>query len=103
MISVDYSQYSKINPGQFDTFYVHLETKNRSFLEMHYYLKNIGIKNNAFMLKLYNTNLIGVDPYDPKLTPYQKAAILKECMDNCWYFIREVVRIPVSGVGKTIV
>lgn len=103
MISYDVSQYSKLRPGEYDSFYVHLETKNKSFLDMHYYLKSIGIKNNAFMLKLYNTNLIGVDPYDPALTSYQKAAILKECMDNCWYFIREVVRIPVSGANKPYV
>jgi len=101
MYSIDTSQYSKVQPGEYDSFYVHLETKNKSFLEMHYYLKQIGIHNNAFMLKLYNTNLIGVDPYDPNLTPVQKAAVLYECTINCWYFIREVVRIPVSGANKS--
>ena len=103
MISCDYSQYSKFKQNSYDSFYVHLETSNKSFLSMHYYLKQLGIKNNAFMLKLYNTNLIGVNPYDPNLNAYQKAAILKECMDNCWYFMREVVRIPVSGDNKPFI
>ena len=82
-----------------DNYYVHIETSNKSFRDMHYFLKQIGIKNNTFMLKLYDTNLIGIDPHDPNLTTYQKAAVLREIMLNYWYFIREVVRIPVQGTG----
>ena len=39
--------------------YTHLETTNQSFVDMHYYLKRIGIKNNDFFLALYNPNLAG--------------------------------------------
>ena len=82
-----------------DTYYVHLETSNQSFINVHYFLKSIGVENNSFMLKLYDTDLIGVDPHDPTLSPVMKSKILAEVMKNFWYFIREVVRIPTSGTG----
>lgn len=74
-----------------------MSTTNQSFLDMHYYLRHKGIKNNAFFLALYDTDLEGVDPRDPRLNLYMKKKILAECMRNYWYFIREVVRIPISG------
>lgn len=82
-----------------DSYYVHLETSNKSFLNIHYFFKSIGIQNNSFMLKLYDTDLIGVDPYDPTLSPVMKSKVLAEIIKNYWYFIREVVRIPVQGSG----
>lgn len=82
-----------------DTYYIHLETSNKSFLNMHYFLKQIGIQNNSFMLKLYDTDLIGVNPFDPTLSPLYKSKILAEVIRNFWYFIREVVRIPISSSG----
>lgn len=79
------------------TVYIHKETTNQSFIDMHYYLKQTGRKNNDFMLILYDSNLRGVDPRDPNL-PYQmKQRVLIECTRNFWYFVREVVRIPVQG------
>ena len=72
-------------------------TRNQSFLTMHYYLKSKGYKNNAFMLMLFDTDLVGVDPYDPNLSPLYKQKILIEIRRNLWYFIREVSRIPQSG------
>ena len=81
---------------QFQVYY-QKTTRNRSFLEMHYYLKKIGIKNNAFMLTLLDPDLAGVDPYDPALTRIMKVKILRECTYNYWYFIREVVRVPTTG------
>lgn len=77
--------------------YYQMSTTNKSFLEMHYYLKSIGCKNNKFMLTLYDKDLAGVDPYDPKLTLIQKQKVFRECLCNFWYFIREVVRIPDQG------
>ena len=64
---------------------------------MHYYLKSIGIKRNAFHLILFDADLRGVDPRDPNLSQMMKVKILRECMINYWYFIREVVRIPEQG------
>lgn len=80
--------------------YIHKETRNKSFLNMHYYLKSIGIKNNAFFLALYDTDLAGVDPFDPMLTTQMKAKVLRECMFNYWYWLRECARVPKQG-GST--
>ena len=77
--------------------YIQMETTNQSFIDMHFYLKRIGIKNNDFFLALYNPALAGVDPRDPNLSAPLKALVLKEIISNYWYFLREVVRIPESG------
>ena len=84
--------------------YIHKETRNKSFLEVHYYLKSIGIKNNCFFLALYDTDLAAIDPFDkdPRiLTPLMKQKILRECMFNYWYWLRECARVPKQG-GSTI-
>ena len=77
--------------------FIDMGTTNKSFLDMHYYLKERGIQNNNFFLALYDTGLVGVDPRDPNLPGYMKTRILQECMRNYWYFLRCVLRIPVSG------
>lgn len=77
--------------------YIHKETTNQSFLDMHYYLRTKGIANNSFFLALYDPDLRGVDPRDPNLPTYMKAKIMIECKRNYWYFLREVVRIPDQG------
>lgn len=77
--------------------YYQMSTSNKSFLEMHYYLKQKGIKNNRFFLVLYDKDLAGVDPYDPTLSIVMKQKILRECISNFWYFIREVIRIKDEG------
>lgn len=77
--------------------YIHKSTKNKSFLDMHHYLKSIGIKNNDFMLALLDPDLAGIDPHDPSLSIYYKQKILRECICNYWFFIRECVRIPTPG------
>ena len=47
------------------------------------------------MSKLYDEDLKGVDPHDPNLTKEYKLKIIIESQKNPWYFIREVMRIPV--------
>lgn len=79
------------------TVYIHLETTNKSFIDMHYFLKRTGIQNNAFFLILYDSGLAGVDPRDPLLPLPLKQRVLRECCINYWYFLREVVRIPKEG------
>lgn len=79
-----------------------MSTNNKSFLEMHYFLKSIGVQNNKFMLTLFDTDLVGVDPHDPALPVQTKIKILKEVQCNYWYFIREVVRVPSSGSPRGI-
>lgn len=79
------------------TVYYQMSTTNKSFLEMHYYLRDIGIERNKFMLTLLDPDLASIDPYDPKLNPIMKSKVLRECIYNPWYFFREIVRIPDSG------
>ena len=81
--------------------YYDTNTKNVSFLKTCNILKELKIKNYKFPLTLYDPTLSGVDPYDPNLSNEQKARILLEIRHNYWYFIREVVRIPVPG-GQNI-
>ena len=87
-------------PQPIRTIYSPKTTKNKSFLDMHHYLKSIGIKNNEFMLALIDPDLENIDPHDPHLNAYYKQKVLRECMCNYWYFLREVVRIP--GANGTI-
>lgn len=77
--------------------YIHKETSNQSFIDMHHYLKSKGIQNNDFFLALIDTGLAGIDPRDPNLPSHMKARVLRECQVNYWYFLREVIRIPVQG------
>lgn len=84
-------------PKQIRTVYAQMTTKNKSFLDMHHYLKSIGVKNNKFMLTLIDPDLDGIDPYDPSLNAYYKQKVLREVMCNYWYFIREVARVPSAG------
>lgn len=72
-------------------------TTNQSFMDMHYLLRAKNIKNNKFFLVIYDPDLMGVDPRDKTLDGIWRAKVLRECMVNFWYFIREVVRIPVEG------
>lgn len=77
--------------------YIHVETKNISFIKMQDLLERLGIENNSFFLALYDRRLINIDPYDPNLTMEQMLMVAQECKNNYWYFIREVVRIPAPG------
>ena len=77
--------------------YYQLETTNKSFLNMHYFLRDKGIKNNKFFLVLLDSDLAGIDPRDPRLNTAMKTKVLRECIRNYWYYLREVVRIPDSG------
>lgn len=73
------------------------KTSNKSFIDLHRDLKKLGIRNNTFFLRLYDTDLIGVDPFSPILPLEMQLKIFLECIVNPWYFLREVARIPVDG------
>lgn len=99
MMHVQQSPYKPVQPKprpQIQICY-QMATRNRSFLEMHYYLKKIGVQNNKFMLMLLDPDLAGIDPHDPMLSQQMKVKVLRECQFNFWYYLREVVRIPVTG------
>lgn len=74
-----------------------MTTGNQSFLDMHYWLKLRGIKNNKFFLALYDTGLAVIDPRDPNLPQMMAARVARECIINPWYFLREIIRIPDQG------
>lgn len=77
--------------------YYQFETSNKSFLDMHFFLRARGIENNKFFLLLHDRDLAGVNPRDPNLNEMMKVKIMRECKINFWYFIREVVVIPDQG------
>ena len=77
--------------------YYDYKTKNKSFLKIAKILKNEGIRNYKFHLAVYDKDLIGIDPYAEDLTLLQQSKILKEATINVWYFLREVLRVPVPG------
>lgn len=74
-----------------------VKTKNISFLKMSKYLRDRNVKNNKFMLTLYDETIQGVDPYRRDLTPEQQVRIFRECSKNLWYFLREVIHVPADG------
>ena len=61
------------------------------------FLKLKNISNNQFFLVLYDPDLLNINPRDSNLPYVYKVKVFKECLRNFWYFIREVVRIPISG------
>lgn len=85
---------------EFDEYVIHTKTTNKSFLKMFRYLKDKGVQNNKFFLKLYDRDLQTVDPHSARLTPQQKLKIITECTKNPYYYLREVVRINIPG-GKS--
>lgn len=79
---------------------IHYKTSNESFIQMHFLLKDLGIKNNRFFLALYDSQLEEVDPHRDDLDIFTRGAILKELSKNPWYYIREVCRLIAPGQPK---
>lgn len=76
---------------------IQYNTRNKSFLKMYYILKEMGIKNNAFFLQLYDESLLNIDPLNEEsLTEEQKIKVHIEISKNPWYFFREIVKIPMT-------
>lgn len=80
-----------------EQYVIDLGTTNTSFIQTHQELKSLGIKNNAFMLRLNDISLAGVDPHDPTLDDNTKDRIQLECIRNFWYYVREVARVPIPN------
>lgn len=79
------------------TYIIDSYTDNLSFLRTAKDLSILGIRNYQFMLKLYDPNLLNIDPYSPALTPSDIKRVMVECKRNIWYFMRVVARIPLEG------
>ncbi len=75
-------------------------TKNKSFIQMHEYLKNEGINNNKFMLYTKNPRLKGLS-YKELTSTNNLISTINECKHNIWFFFRELYTLPCpSGVRK---
>jgi len=76
-----------------------VKTKNLSFLKVSKTLREKGVKNNKFMLILYDEGLQGVDPRSKEVEKNSELQIriYREICRNVWYYLREVVRIPADG------
>lgn len=90
-------QQNAVQPTVQRTVYYQHNTTNKSFIDMHLYLKDKGIRSNEFMLLLLDPDLARINPRDPYLSPQMKSRVLRECMYNPWYFLREICRIPTDG------
>ena len=82
---------------QYVTPSIHYQTQNLSAIKCYRLLKDLGVKNNKFMLTIYDTSLIHVNPFSKNLTPEQQHRIHAEIIRNPWYFFREIVRVNVAG------
>ena len=83
--------------------YYDFGTRNSSFLLTAKELKELGRKNWYFMLEVKHPEfgIFDLDPYSPNLTREQIGRILIECKDNPWYYLREVINVPIRGGSKT--
>lgn len=76
---------------------IHYQTTNISAIKVHKLLRDLGVKNNKFMLTLYDAGLAHVNPFSKNLSSEWQRRIHAEVCRNFWYFLREIVRINVPG------
>lgn len=75
----------------------HWNTRNKSFIELHNDLKKLGVKNNKFFLAIYDKELMDFDPFGLVVPLEMQIRVVRECIRNPWYFLREICRIPEDG------
>lgn len=76
-----------------DKVYIDKTTRNKNFLDFcEKFNKVFGIEPSPVLLRLCDTSLIGVDPYDETLDEDTKIKILQECIRNPIYLLREILR-----------
>jgi hypothetical protein len=88
--------------AKYPTASLHLDTTNRSWLEMASLYRYMGVTNHAWPLALINPRLKDVDPFDENLSMEDRTAVAVECKINPWYYFREIARIP-AGSGEDAV
>ena len=78
-----------------------INTKNKSFVDICYLFKEMGIKNHLFPLALIQPELQGIDYFNPDMDEATATKVRIECEINPWFFIREILRFyPLSGEGS---
>ena len=60
--------------------YYQMSTNNKSFLDMHHFLKARNINNNRFFLVLFDPYLASINSRDPRLNINMKNKVLAECI-----------------------
>lgn len=73
--------------------YYDFAPRNESFLITAKELKEVGIKNFYFMLRVNNPRAAYIDPFNPRITPQEAAVLMQEYRTNIWAFIRDAVRV----------
>jgi len=85
-----------------EEYYVDWNTTNLSFVRTAVLLQRAGIENYDFCLKIYDKDLIDIDPYDEDLTLQDMGKVIQEITRNYFYFLREVCRVPEEGASTEI-
>src|SRR5574343_862284 len=88
---------------RYPTAKVHTTTKNESFLRLARLWKKMGVKNYFFHLALMTPEIADLDPHSDDLTKDERFLIGRECRENIWYYLREVVRIPAGNKGVSYI
>lgn len=73
---------------------IDITTKNKSFKNMRNELYDAGIFNCDFLLKLNDRDLMHIPENPAEWDKTLREKIAKECKDNFWFFVREIIRIP---------
>lgn len=75
--------------------YCDINTNNKSFIKGMKELKNKDIKNNKFMLEVKNDEIryIDIQKTIELENGGENQLILNECIDNIWFFFRELVTV----------
>lgn len=79
---------------------VHESTTNESFIKMRDLLRNNGVKNCDFHMKLVNEKLANVDPLNVTDVEIGRM-ILDEIQINPFYYLREIFRMPSESGGMS--
>lgn len=66
---------------------------NKSFLQTAYELRDAGVKNYFFMLKINDINAAKIDPFKPNITPPEMEILTRELQSNVWFYARTVAQI----------
>lgn len=82
------SDIKKINGKYYD-----FGCSNESFLLTAKELKQLGVKNYYFMLRIDNPRVADIDPFKKDITRQEIEALLQEFKGNMWSFMRMAVRM----------
>lgn len=74
---------------------------NKSFSDVVDFLRKREI-DVAYILRLNNKELLNINPWSEDLTSDQKNDIIKECMENVWYYIRCIARVYKQGCSTVL-